>query len=79
MSVEQELRDKYENWSLGSKGPDILLRAADEIKRLRAALEPFGKNAKAESLVEALGHITHEDIELARQLTTGYPAQRTEQ
>ena len=33
-----------------------------EIARLRAALEPFGRNARAESLSAALAHITREDL-----------------
>lgn len=42
---------------------EIALRAKDaEIKKLRAALEPFARNVDAVSLSETLGHITREDL-----------------
>ena len=43
-----------------------------ENDRLRAALEPFGRNAKAKSLSDALGHITREDL-LHAQALSGSP------
>jgi hypothetical protein len=48
---------------------DLPARLQAEIERLRAALEPFGRNVGAKSLVEALGHITREDMERAKELT----------
>lgn len=41
----------------------------NEIEKLRVALEPFGRHVGAESLVKALGHITRDDIERAKELT----------
>lgn len=43
--------------------------AEREVVDLRAALEPFGRNAGAESLSEALGHIGREDLLRARDLS----------
>jgi len=50
MNLVERLRDTYENWGLGSKGPGILTEAADAIERLqqeletaRESLEPFAK------------------------------------
>jgi hypothetical protein len=40
-----------------------------ENAKLRAALEPFGRNAKAMSLSATLGHITRKDVERAAALT----------
>ena len=40
-----------------------------ENAKLRAALKPFGRNVRAVSLSEALGHITREDLERARELS----------
>lgn len=39
------LRDDYENWSLGSKGPDILREAADLIESLRSELDEARNDA----------------------------------
>ena len=36
------------------------------VRGLEAALRPFAKNADAESLIDALGHITREDMLRAR-------------
>ena len=36
MNLVERLRDTYENWGLGSKGPAILTEAADAITRLQA-------------------------------------------
>jgi hypothetical protein len=38
-----------------------------EIEHLRAALMPFAKNANAVSLSDALGHISREDLERAKE------------
>ena len=45
----ERLRDDYENWSLGSKGPDILREAADLIESLRAQLDEARKLAFEEA------------------------------
>ena len=45
----ERLRDDYENWSLGSKGPDILREAADLIESLRAQLDEARKLALEEA------------------------------
>lgn len=44
-----------------------LAKMEAEITRLRDALEPFARNAKAASLSEALGHISREDLERASE------------
>jgi hypothetical protein len=51
-------------WEMGRK--QGLREAADEIERLRAALEPFARNVYAVSLSEALGHIEREHLHNAR-------------
>ena len=48
---------------------DRLTVAIKRIERLKSALEPFGRNASAKSLVDALGHITREDMERAKELS----------
>lgn len=58
MTLVERLRDLYENWGLGSKGPAILKEAADRIESLEAELE------KAREALEEIGiggnHLAHQ-------------------
>ena len=47
----------------------VMQRLKAENASLLAALEPFGRNAKAKSLSDALGHITREDLLYAQALS----------
>lgn len=44
----------------------VLRKQTAHIEELKAALEPFARNARAKSLMEALGHIEREHLLNAR-------------
>lgn len=67
----REIRGRSENHRCADC--DIGDEMATEIERLQAALKPFALNVKAESLSDALGHITREDLLRARAALESKP------
>ena len=58
MNLVERLRDTYENWGLGSKGPGILTEAADAIERLQKELETAREALEGSmSLINRLMHV----------------------
>lgn len=65
--VEREHAAARQNFITMQQGANTLLRKLDEAKK---ALEPFGRNAGASSLAKVYAHLTRQDAQTARALST---------